>query len=221
MTQEEFPSEESEKLGTEETTKTNSFEPPNWIDNSSYWIHTFPQLSDEWFFEHQNRLTSSNFASALGWSDNITIEELRESIQYYKPLTVDSRKKIMKLHGVATESTGRNWYIKRFGAKVSEVGLAVPKWEPRIGCSADGIIEGENGIIEIKCPYFLYSGQFFSYQSLSTLITPSKTISLKSLLSLTVTKTRFTSITQSYFFLRICFNTILELITSGFSYVYI
>lgn len=58
--------------------------------------------------------------------------------------------------GKDNEPKGRDWYELNFGVKVNEVGLAVPKWDNRIGASSDGEVEGTQGIIEIKSPLNLY-----------------------------------------------------------------
>jgi len=39
---------------------------------------------------------------------------------------------------------------------VEEVGLVVPKWNFHLGSSVDGIVKGEKGIVEIKCPKKMY-----------------------------------------------------------------
>lgn len=59
-------------------------------------------------------------------------------------------------HGVITESKARDWYCKTRNVTIVEVGLAVPKWEQRIGASLDGDITGTDGIVEIKCPFEMY-----------------------------------------------------------------
>lgn len=61
-----------------------------------------------------------------------------------------------KRHGVITEPKAREWYCKTRGVIVKEVGLSVPKWEPRIGASLDGDIVDSDGIIEIKSPLQMY-----------------------------------------------------------------
>jgi hypothetical protein len=66
-----------------------------------------------------------------------------------KPVTAAMR------HGIQQEASVRQWYAQSKGITVEEVGLAVPKWEERIGASLDGVV-GEDGMLEIKCPVAIY-----------------------------------------------------------------
>ena len=61
--------------------------------------------------------------------------------------------KCMKM-GTLAEGPTRRWYAETRGVEVQEVGLCIPVWEPRIGCSPDGLV-GSDGIIEIKWTYGL------------------------------------------------------------------
>lgn len=58
--------------------------------------------------------------------------------------------------GTLNEPIARQWYEKECGVKVEEIGLAVPKWDMRIGASTDGMVIGTDKIIEIKCPNKMY-----------------------------------------------------------------
>lgn len=73
------------------------------------------------------------------------------------PIQFTEKEKERIEHGVETEPIARDWYEKEYGVKVEQVGLAVPKWDYRIGGSPDGLV-GENGMIEIKCPVSMYQG---------------------------------------------------------------
>lgn len=152
------------------------FNPRSWIDCDSYWLNKAPQGSHEWKFYRKFRLTASNFGAAIGksWisspydialnitttSDPIKIPPTepyphRSDKQHPKTYT-RPKQKFTQQHGVVTESTARNWYCSTRNVRVATVGLAVPKWEPRIGASLDGNIPGTDGIIEIKCPFEMY-----------------------------------------------------------------
>lgn len=58
--------------------------------------------------------------------------------------------------GVEFEPRVREEYERQNMCIVDEVGLAVPKFDFRIGGSSDGRVRGQNRLIEIKCPKFLY-----------------------------------------------------------------
>lgn len=127
-----------------------------WEDKGTYWLNIAPQDSEMWYLNHKNRLTAGNFGTAIGKSRFCTPENLPNSIINIKPRSMEERVKFSQLHGVKTESAGRKWYCETRNVQVAEVGLAVPKWETRIGASADGEIVGTNGIIEIKSPVEMY-----------------------------------------------------------------
>ena len=59
-------------------------------------------------------------------------------------------------HGTRTEPIAREWYENAYQVKVDELGVVIPKWEIRIGASLDGSIRGTDGMIEIKCPKYMY-----------------------------------------------------------------
>lgn len=67
-----------------------------------------------------------------------------------------------KNYGTNNEDTVRKWYASVTNTTVKEVGLAVPKFDLRLGMSPDGIVfEKDNetfgiGLIEIKCPQKFY-----------------------------------------------------------------
>lgn len=82
--------------------------------------------------------------------------ELAMDITNVKPKSFANRGKEVKNHGIITEPEARNWYCTSRNVEVVEVGLAVPKWEPRIGASLDGDVIGTDGIIEIKSPLQMY-----------------------------------------------------------------
>lgn len=102
------------------------------------------------------RLTTSNFGAALGLSTHCSMIDIAMDITDVKPKSFMERGKLVKAHGIVTEPEARLWYCKSREVEVQEVGLAVPKWEPRIGTSLDGDIVGTDGIIEIKSPYYMY-----------------------------------------------------------------
>ena len=106
-----------------------------------------------WHAHRKFRLTVSNFGGAIGKSSFCSPMEIAIDITNIKPKTTSA--KFAMQHGVVTEPKARDWYCKTRNVEVQEVGLAVPKWEPRIGASLDGEV-GPDGIIEIKSPLVMY-----------------------------------------------------------------
>ena len=144
-----------------------------WIDCGTYYINLAEQCSDEWLAERKNRLTASNFGAAVGDSSFVTPLELGLDITGLKPLKPTYQGKFNMQHGVVNEPHARNWYETQKGVKVKEVGLAVPKWEPRIGGSADGVVLDAEGretdtAIEIKCPQHMYKPLLAHIQKLAS-----------------------------------------------------
>lgn len=132
------------------------FDKDLWEDRGDYWLNKASQTSDIWRKNHINRLTASNFGNVTSAEELCTLSELALHLTNLKPFKKADLVKINKMHGVKTEPEARNWYCKRFKVKVVEVGLAVPKWEPRIGASLDGEVVGTDGMIEIKSPLEMY-----------------------------------------------------------------
>jgi len=135
-------------------TLNNNFTFPNesWNDCDTYWLNKSPQGSDEWNKQHKNRLTSRNFAAAIGKSKFTTPSQVANNISNHSYLIFDDT--LLQQHGILIEPEVRGWYSSTRNIIVEEVGLAVPKWEPRIGTSIDGNIP--NGMIEIKSPNEMY-----------------------------------------------------------------
>jgi hypothetical protein len=135
-----------------------------WIDKGTYCVSDYPQGCINWFILRLFLLTMSNLGAALGMSTKETAFEIGMEIVGLKKRQFTEQGKLLAAHGVRTEPKARGWFCKTKNVVVKEVGLAVPKWDPRIGCSSDGdvyIKEGDklidtNGIIEIKCPKTMY-----------------------------------------------------------------
>lgn len=139
-----------------------------WVDRGTYWLNDAKQGTEEWKSLRKGLLTASKFSVASGFIMFQTKENLALCMRYgvdYIPqhlelqlqIETDASKleRLLSLermkHGNDTESLARDWYCKHYNCTVKEVGLAVPKWDMRIGCSLDGEVESD-GMIEIKCP---------------------------------------------------------------------
>lgn len=128
----------------------------DWIDSGTYWLHRKSQLTSSWFEERSYRLTTTHFSSLINpsfWKGRDDV------IRHYKGTTAKrSLQEQMALDGgILNEPKAREWYCQTYQQEVKEVGFAVPKWDSRIGCSVDGVVEGTNGIIEIKCSSRMYT----------------------------------------------------------------
>jgi putative phage-type endonuclease len=124
----------------------------DWEECETYWVCNAPQRSEKWFKYRKYRITGSNFATAANMSIYKTADDFcHEIVHDIKPVFSEFALRVMQ-HGTDTEDEARQWYEKHTGTKVKEYGLVVPKWDFLLGSSVDGIVEGTNGIIEIKCP---------------------------------------------------------------------
>ena len=124
-----------------------------WLKREYYWEHTADQGSQSWLDARKCRCTgtTNNGKSKFDSEDDIAdyIAGVKE-----KTFTPESKRR-MKL-GSDNEYKARLYYEKKYNKQIKEVGLCVPKFNFNLGASVDGIIVGEDGIIEIKCPERLY-----------------------------------------------------------------
>lgn len=127
-----------------------------WEDRGTYYLSTAPQRSEEWLEQRKDKLTASNFGYAVRDSKFKTVYELALDISGIKKTEFSESSIIAMNHGTVFEPIAREWYEKQYGVKVEELGLAVPKWNSRIGGSVDGDVLNTDGIIEIKCPKIMY-----------------------------------------------------------------
>lgn len=109
-------------------------------DRGSYWLSTAKQGSDEWKELRKGRTTASRVLEVI----------LKpKSVHYQTPPNQ------AMIHGTEMEPIARQWYQEETGNQVEEVGIAIPKWDLRLGASSDGLV-GDDGMIEIKCPLRMY-----------------------------------------------------------------
>jgi len=127
-----------------------------WIDSGLYWLNTSPQCSPGWEAARRGRFTASRFGYGIG--ENLRFatpkQVAQEIVGLVKP-DVDEQHRIMMSEGIQCEPEARRYYEEQYKVTVQQVGLAVPKWDPRIGASVDGLVEKE-GCIEIKCVQRMY-----------------------------------------------------------------
>lgn len=131
----------------------------NWIENkdNNYIYYDGVQFSDTEKKYRCKRLTASNCARAAELTPAYygTKEELARDILGIEKKIPDRAAIVRMTRGTKMEPHIRQLYEKKTGNTVHEIGLAIPKWNTRIGASLDGIIvdgEGKGGSVEIKCP---------------------------------------------------------------------
>lgn len=125
---------------------------PEWVDRGGHWLNLSPQGSDAWHALRRDMLTGSNIGAAVGHSRFSRPLEVALDITGVQRKDFSTESQRVMSQGTVREPLARELYVKKMGVEVVEVGLAVPKWDPRIGVSLDGEVVGRPGIIEIKSP---------------------------------------------------------------------
>jgi hypothetical protein len=121
-----------------------------------YWYSECEQQGDEHkAIKNKILVSMSNLASAIGDSIFMSVDEylmyIRGKHKVHSQEALDNMAR-----GVRLEPIARKWYEDNYHVTVKSMGFVVPKWEPRIGGSPDGLV-GEDGIIEIKAPKIMYA----------------------------------------------------------------
>lgn len=125
-------------------------------DEGNFYLSIYSQGSDEWKEQRKNRITASEFGIASGlFTKYETQDEYINNKINQKQREIEDFNISCMENGIRNEPVARKLYEKERNLKVKEIGLAVPKFNTEIGASVDGLV-GEDGIIEIKCPYKLY-----------------------------------------------------------------
>ena len=128
----------------------------SWLDHETYWLNISPQGSPEWH-KHRKRLTASRVGYALGMNLKFyTPEKIALEILEITKSEIPERNLLLMEKGVIQEPIARKWYTDTYKVKVELVGLAIPKWDIRIGASSDGLV-GSDGMLEIKCVEKMYA----------------------------------------------------------------
>lgn len=116
-----------------------------WRDFPTFRVCTAPPGTADWFVACRGLFTAGKF------------DQVCPGAAF--PLQPRQKQSAAMAYGVRTEPAVRDWYKEDTGLQVEELGLAVPKWELRIGGASDGYIASSPdgpGIIEIKCPRAMY-----------------------------------------------------------------
>jgi hypothetical protein len=125
-----------------------------WQDCGTYWHYLVEQGTKKWLEIKKGRCsgTTTNGENDFG----ISKEDVGLHIAGKKQKTFSQSSLERMTYGVRKESKARRYYENKKRVKVKEMGFCIPKYDHNIGVSVDGMIENE-GIIEIKCPYEMYS----------------------------------------------------------------
>jgi hypothetical protein len=112
-----------------------------WLNRDTYWLSTVPQGNTLWDGQRKYRLTASNFGIASGHSTKFkTPSQLADEMAGIIKIEIPEENRLLMSYGTKTEPLVRKWYENKFKTTVKEVGLAVWKENPALGCSTDGIV---------------------------------------------------------------------------------
>lgn len=125
-----------------------------WSVRDTYVAYMGGQRTPEWYALRKGRITASNAAAALGISKYTSKRGLVNVLSRVNlpgeaengPVTP------AMVHGIEHEAKALSWYCESRGVTVDPIGFAYSLEMPRLGVSTDGLV-GDDGIIEIKCPY--------------------------------------------------------------------
>ncbi len=122
-------------------------------------IHDCQQGTLEWTKLHFGIPTASGLDNLLTPEFELRKGELTKTYVYKKvaeklqgrPLIDLSASSFMLEQGMILESEGRPWFALEYDKKIKQVGF-ISTDDGQFGCSPDGLIEGEDCGLEIKCP---------------------------------------------------------------------
>lgn len=113
------------------------------------------QRSEEWFNARKGKLTGSNIGAALGVNPYKTPEDLvRQMVRDYHGAESEFTGNIATEYGASHEPLATMEYFGKTGNFVEECGFFVHPEYDWLGASPDGLV-GDDGLIEIKCPFGL------------------------------------------------------------------
>ena len=111
------------------------------------------QRTEEWFKKRAGRVTGSSVGAILGLSPFMKPEDvMRNMVRQYHNAPSEFTGNVATNYGTYNEPNALADYELQFDTKVIETGFHT--FEDWLGASPDGLI-GNDGLIEIKCPYGL------------------------------------------------------------------
>ena len=108
------------------------------------------QKSDEWLRIRSGKLTASNAQAIATGGKGLQTLCLETVAEYYSSAVKEQIENEHIQRGNELEAEARTVYEMETGNKVIEVGFV--ELNEYVGCSPDGILEGQPVGIEIKCP---------------------------------------------------------------------
>jgi len=114
-------------------------------------IYNFKQKSDDWYKIRAGKFTGSDFHILLGNSETKKTLLLKKTAERITGRILENTFTNSDIErGVELESTANLLYEFETNNTVEHIGFAeLDEW---VGCSPDGLIIDNKGIIEIKCP---------------------------------------------------------------------
>jgi putative phage-type endonuclease len=117
------------------------------------------QRSQQWHEARIGLVTASSVGAILGLDPHRDSNDvLRSMVRTAHGAEPEFTGNVATEYGTFHEAGALNEYMMETGNKVDQVGFLVCPGEPWIGASPDGIV-GDFGLLEIKCPYRLRSGE--------------------------------------------------------------
>ena len=104
---------------------------------------------NKWQSERESRLTASNFGAIMTLTDRRDIENFCKSMHTQQNLSHIPAIK----HGQIYEAAALEKFAEVTGKRVLKSGFCIDPQYPFLGASPDAFVEGEDAVIEIKCPY--------------------------------------------------------------------
>ncbi len=121
-------------------------------------IHDCEQMTLEWIRLHFGIPTAACLDQLLTPEFELRKGEMPKTLLYKKvaekiqdrPIIDLDKSSFMMEQGMILEEEARPWYSLEYDKRIKQVGF-ITSDDGRIGCSPDGLIEGEDCGIEIKC----------------------------------------------------------------------
>ena len=113
-------------------------------------IHNCEQCSDEWFAVKLGKVSASHFGEVLNKASGRKLYMYRLLGERLSGETCNSYSNKTIKNGIETEPQARVYYEALYTVVIQQVGFV--EENDYLGCSPDGLL-GEDGGIEIKCPY--------------------------------------------------------------------
>lgn len=130
-------------------------------------MNNIEQRSEQWFNARKGKLTGSNIGAALGVNPFKTPDDLiRQMVREYHGANSEFVSNVATEYGTAHEQLAQFDYEMTTGNTVKECGFFVHPEHEWLGASPDGLI-GDDGLIEIKCPYGLRNESIPVFKNLS------------------------------------------------------